>query len=406
VLRDQPNSDQAMVMMAQANMLNGEPEVAESNWRKALVVNSSNMLAIKPLVNVMLGRGDAVRAEELLNKSLKDNPENILMLELLVQVQASNKDWLAAEATVAKMKQLPQAALDAKVLEGMLAASQGKHLRAIQVYRDVAEQKPDSPESLMVMLARSYQALGRRDEYFVFLKNFIKDHPESMNTYNALGRAYAADNKWTDAEQILKKALSINSKSLGSYKLLLAVLENQGKRVEVVALYRKGVEEFPENARMMLEFAGYLEVGGDYDSAIFVYEGLLKNFPNNEVVVNNYANLLLNSTSSHADVQKALILTERFKESSNPNFLDTYGWVLFKSNNFDQAVNVLSKSAKVAPDNAEVRYHLGEALYAMGDYSASKLELQATIFLVQEGKNKFVGVERAKQLLSQIDNKS
>jgi len=401
VLRDQPNSVQAMVMMAQANMLNGESEVAESNWRKALEVNPGDISATMPLVAVLLKRRDAARAEVLLTKSLKANPKSFSVMELLVQVQASNKNWAGAEVTVGDMKKIPQAVLVAQMLEGMLATSQGHHLKAIRIYQTVLKQKSDSPEVLLEM-ARSYEALGRRVEYFAFLKGLITESPDKMSVYNVLARAYAAENKWEDAEKVLQQALIVNSKSLSTYKLLITVLTKQKKMTEVVALYRKGAVEFPDNVGMMLELAGRLELGEDYGSAKSIYERLLEQFPDSELVANNYASLLVNFSKNQPELQQALMLSKQFENSSNPYFLDTYGWVLFKLGQIDQAVGVLKTSLKVAPDNAETHYHLGEVLYAMGDYSASKLELQAATSLVN-GRDDFVGVERAKHLLNEID---
>jgi len=400
VLRDQPNSDQAMVMLAQANMLNGEPEVAESNWRKALEANPGNLSAIMPLTSALLKRRDTVRAEELLIKSLKVNPENVSVLELLVKVRASKKDWAGAEATVNKMKKMPHATLVAQMLEGMLAASKGRHLEAIQVYQGVLEQKPDSPEALM-MMARSYEASGRRAEYIAFLKAFIEEKPDNIVAYNTLGMVYAADKRWDAAAKILQQALSVDSKSLRSYKFLATVLTQQGKTAEVIELYRKGMVEFPDNAELILELAGQFELNKDYASAISIYKSLLKKFPDNDVAANNFADVLLNFSNDQTGLQQALSLAVRFKDSDNPYFLDTYGWVLFKTGEFEKAVAVLKQSAKVAPENAAIRYHLGESLYAVGDHSASKLELEKSLLLVKKN-NEFAGIKRAIQLLKEI----
>ena len=400
VLRDQPNSDQVMVMMAQAYVLKGEFEVAESNWRKALEVNPGNLSAIMSLTSALLKRGDNIRAEELLIKSLKVNPENVSILELLVKVRASKKDWVGAEATVNEMKKLPQAILVAQMLEAMLAASQGQHLEAIQIYQDILSQKPDSPE-VLIMMARSYEATGRRAEYIAFLKAFIDEKPNNIVAYNALGMAYAADKKWDAAAKILQQALIVDSKSLGSYKLLATVLTQQGKTAEVIELYRQGMVEFPDNAELMLELAGQFELSKDYTSAIATYKSLLKKFPDNDVAANNFADVLLNFSNDQAGLQQALSLTERFKDSSNPYFLDTYGWVLFKSGNVNKAVEVLKKVVATAPEMAVFHYHLGEAYYAASNYSASKIELQKSLLLAKKS-NEFSGVERARQLLKEI----
>jgi len=400
VLRDQPNSDQAMAMLAQADMLKGEPEVAESNWRKALEVNPGNQSALMSLVTVLLKRGDTERAEALLLKSLANNPESISALDLLVKIRASKKDWAGAEAAVNKMKKLPQAKIAAQLLEGLLTASQGRHQEAIQIYSEILKQKPGNSSALMSM-AKSYGAMGRHSDYVVFLKASIEEKPENILAYNALSLAYVADKKWADAEKILKQALKVNSKALATYRLLITVLTQQGRDAEVVELYQKSMLEFPDNVNPMLGLAGFYEGKKDYVSAISAYKALLEKFPNNDLVANNLAALLLNSKDQQEGVQQALSLATRLKDSTNPYFLDTYGWVLLKAGLVNQSVDVLKKVIEVSPEIAVFHYHLGESYYASGASELAKAGLERSIKLAEKDGS-FDGIERARLLLKEI----
>jgi len=399
VLRDQPNSDQAMVLMGQAYALKGESEVAESHWRKALEVNPGNLAALAPLTSALFKRGDAARGEELLTKSLKASPGNPTMLELLVQARAAQKNWTGAEAAVNELKKQPQAALAAQMLGGMLAASQGHHLDAIQVYKDILVQKPGAAEALVAM-ARSYEAAGRRNEFFTFLKSFIQQNPRNIAAYNTLGLAYMAEKKWAEASKTLKEALKLDPKSTATYKLLASILIHQGKAADVAELYRKGLAVSPDNPELMLELAKYYDGAKDYPAAIAAYTSLLDKYPNNDEAANNLAYLLVESGTAPDSLERAVTLTERFKDAPNPSFLDTYGWVLFKSGKAAEAVEVLKKVVAAAPDNAEFHYHLGEAYYAAGDKNAAKLALEKSLSLASKS-GEFAGIKRAKELLKQ-----
>lgn len=399
VLRDQPNSDQAMVLMGQAYAMKGEPEVAESHWRKALEVNPGNLAALAPLTSALFKRGDAARAEELLTKSLKASPGNPTMLELLVQARAAQKNWTGAEAAVNELKKQPQAALAAQMLGGMLAASQGHHLDAIQVYKDILAQKPGAAEA-MVAMARSYEAAGRRAEFFTFLKSFIQQNPSSIAAYNALGMAYAAEKKWAEASKTLQEALMHDPKAIATYKLLAGVLMQQGKGAEVPELYRNGLAVSPDNPELMLELAKYYDGAKDYPAAIAAYTSLLDKYPGNDEVANNLAYLLVESGTAADRFERAIALAERFKDAPNPYFLDTYGWVLFKSGKPESAVEIFKKAITLVPGNAEFHYHLGEAYYAAGDKNAAKLALEKSLSLAPKS-GEFAGIGRAKELLKQ-----
>lgn len=400
VLRDQPNSDQAMVMMGQAYAKKGESEVAESHWRKALEANPASVPAIAPLTAALLKRGDAARAEELLVKSLNADPNSPSVLELLIKVRASQKNWAGADAAVQELKKQPQTAVTAQLLEGMLAASQGQHMQAIQIYKDILAQRPSTAEVLVAM-ARSYEAMGKRSEYFSFLKAFIQKNPSNIAAHNALGVAYVAEKKWTDAGKALQEALTQEPKAIDSYKLLAGVFIQQGKAADVPELYRKGLAVSPDNSVLMLELAKFYDGSKDYPAAIAAYDNLLQKYPTNDEAANNLAYLLVEFGTAPDRFERAVALTERFKDASNPYFLDTYGWTLFKAGKAAAAVDVLKKVVAAVPDNAEFKYHLGEAYYAAGDKNAAKLELEKSISLAQKSRE-FDGIARAKELLKQI----
>ncbi|MGR8929598.1 MAG: tetratricopeptide repeat protein [Gammaproteobacteria bacterium] len=401
VLRDQPNSDQAMVMMGQAYAMKGEREVAESHWRKALEVNPANLAAIVPLTTELLKREDPARAEELLTKSLKAKPNSPAVLELLVKVRAAKKDWVGAEAAVAELRKLPQQAVAGQMLRGMLATSQGHHLEAIQIYQEVVTQKPDAAEPLLAM-GRSYEAAGRRTEFIGFLKSLTKEHPNSLNAYHALAMAYGAENQWPEANKILEEALKREPKSSATYKLLAIALVKQDRGIEVPDLYQKGLAVVPDNPELMLELAKYYEQTKHFEQAIAAYNRLLEKFPNSDEVANNLAYLLVEFVAEHDSLQQAIKLVERFKDASNPYFLDTRAWVLLKNGNADEAVETLKKAVVIAPDNADFHYHLGEAYYALGDRDLSKVELVKFIGLNEKKKFASANTERARALLEQI----
>ena len=400
VLRDQPNSDQAMIIMAQAYAMKGEPEVAESHWRKALSVNPANLAAIGPLTSLMLKRGDAARAEDLLTKSLSSNPNNPPVLELLIKLRAEQKNWAGAEAALNELKKQPQAALAAQMLEATLAASQGRHQEAVQAYKKVLTEKPGYAEALLGM-ARADEAAGKRKELIVYLKAFIQQNPNSIAAYNTLGMAYAAEKKWADASNILQDALKQDPKAIATYKLLAGILSQQGKVADVPALYQRGLDASPDHPELMLELAKHYDSVKDYASAIAAYDNLLGKYPGIDEATNNLAYLLVEHGSAPDRFERAIKLSEHFKDARNPYFVDTYGWVLFKSGKAETAVEILRKAVAVVPDNAEFHHHLGEAYLAAGDKNAAKLALQNSVSLARKPQG-FAGIERAKDLLKQV----
>jgi len=400
VLRDQPNSGQAMVMMGQVYAAKGEFEVAESHWRKALEVNPGSLAALTPLTSALFKRGDAVRAEELINKALKGSPADTAMLKLQVQARAAQKDWAGAESSVNELRKQPGAAFAAQMLDGMLEASQGKHLEAIQTYKDILAARPGAAD-VMSLMARSYEAAGKRDEYFAYLKSFINQNPGSITARNMLALAYSAEKKWVEAGKTLQASLKQDPEAITTYKLLAGVLTQQSKGSHVPGLYRKGLEVSPNNEELMLELAKHYDGVKDYKAAITAYADMLDKYPDNDEAANNLAYLLVEYGLAPDSFGQALVLAERFKNSSNPYFLDTYGWVLLKSGKAGDAVEIFKKAVMFVPRSPEFHFHLGEAFYEAGDKNAAKLELEKTLLLTQKS-SVFAHIDRVNELMKKV----
>ena len=84
-------------------------------------------------------------------------------------------------------------------------------------------------------------------------------------------------------------------------------------------------------------------------------------------------------------VKNALQLSDVFKQSLNPYFLDTYGWAQLKNGDMDTAMTVFNKVIFIAPDIPVFRYHLAVGYHKLGDKLAAISELKQAI---QLGKGK------------------
>ena len=136
---------------------------------------------------------------------------------------------------------------------------------------------------------------------------------------------------------------------------------------------------------------------GDNDKAIAEYEAVLKKTPGIDAATNNLASLLTEK-GDKASLDKALGLAKHFESSANMAFVDTLGWIYFKSGQNDLALPLLQKAADKAPQIAIFQYHLGMALHKKGDMKAAKIALQKAV----DSKTSFPGIEEAKGVLAKI----
>jgi tetratricopeptide (TPR) repeat protein len=73
-------------------------------------------------------------------------------------------------------------------------------------------------------------------------ENILARDPLDSTTCFGLGQAYFTEGFDLEAEQTLKKGLKLNSDHTASYYLLSQVLNKLGKREELIAILKKGIE--------------------------------------------------------------------------------------------------------------------------------------------------------------------
>ena len=158
----------------------------------------------------------------------------------------------------------------------------------------------------------------------------------------------------------------------------------------------------PENKNvqywMFREFSGQIPNPEIFclDQETINYRAILAQHPNNFLAMNAIADKL--STKGHLNdalplVQKAVSLAPQ-----NGMILDTYGWILFKQNKYEEALDVLNKSDTYLPNHPIVLYHLGAMYLAIGEKELAREHLEKSLSL----SSNFNDVNEARRLLQTI----
>ena len=144
--------------------------------------------------------------------------------------------------------------------------------------------------------------------------------------------------------------------------------KNYGNAVKV---FNQGLKLVAGNDELLSEF--YMYLGDTYHSlkdtseSDKAYEKSLSIKNDNAYVLNNYAYYL--SLRNH-DLEKAETMSKKAVtlDPKNSSFQDTYGWVLFKLQRYDDARTWVGKALEDKDSvSAEVMEHYGDILFKLGD---------------------------------------
>lgn len=194
----------------------------------------------------------------------------------------------------------------------------------------------------------------------------IANHLEKNNPYlmDTLGWALYKNKMYKDAEDILKKAISINP-DLPDIHFHLATVYYDMKQ------FQESIESFKRTAELD---------------------------PNSSLALNNLAYLY---SEMGINLKEGLSLVERAisMQPDNSAYLDTLGWIHFKLGNYKEAVVFLKKAAEIDPDSAETQYHLSQAYLKLGGTDESVKYLRKSMKLQNDAQLETKGQGNLSQMI-------
>ena len=397
VLRDQPNATGVMRSLALAHLANGEPALAEETMRRAVEANPQDVTARLDLAKLLVQLGKPEQATPILKQLVKEQPNNIAALDTLFRVSAATKDFQTAKSAAdAIVASRPKAAMG-YFYQGMLAEEAKRSEEALRLYAQARELEPGSIEPLqaeMRLLVNNKQvpeALKRLDQA-------IAAAPQAGMAANLKGELLLSQGDSAQAQAAFRLAISRVPAWFAPYLGLARSQLFAKDSPAALATLRdaQGKIEKPEQAG--IEIAMLYEQIGKPDDAAREYEQILSSNPNSEVAANNLSMLLVTYHKDAASLDRAKTLSARFANSSNPSYLDTYGWVLYKRGEAAASVPVLERVVSKAPNAPVALYHLGMAQSQSGSQARALDNLNRAI----NSGTKFSGLDEAKATVDKL----
>jgi tetratricopeptide (TPR) repeat protein len=140
---------------------------------------------------------------------------------------------------------------------------------------------------------------------------------------------------------------------------------------EAAKSFNRGIKQVSDNDELLSEF--YMYLGDTYHSlkdtaeSDKAYEKSLSVKSDNAYVLNNYAYYL---SVRNSELEKAETMSKKAVtlDPKNSSFQDTYGWVLYKLQRYDDAKTWVGKALEDKDSvSAEVMEHYGDILYKLGN---------------------------------------
>lgn len=392
--KDQPGSQEVVGLLAQAHRAAGEPQLA-----REVLVDAVKFKPASPELRLLLaadmadGKDYAAAAAEV-DAALKAAPQHPRANEMKAQLALAQKNPAAAEAVYITLKQKFPNDANGPLKLGQLYADQKKYDAALKEFDQAAKLAPKAEAPLLsgvgVLIAQR-----RFDEAHKRIDGAAGTPPAL--THRLHGEVALSQGDLPRAEQAYQQMAEAAPTSPAAYQGLAQVKARQGRMNDALAVLEKAEKANPSDAALAAMRAEWTVRAGKPAEAIALYEAILKRNPSDAAAANNVAYLLTETRpQDKASLERALGLMRGLADSPNPEYLDTLGWTHYKLGQYSDAVAVLERAVKRAPDAALLQLHLGLALHKKGDTSRAQAHLKKAV----DSKSPLPGLDEARTLLA------
>jgi tetratricopeptide (TPR) repeat protein len=343
------------------------------------------------LTSMKLGQyGDAFNSFQRAAELQPDNLDAFRQLsDLHIAVYSANPKKFAnslkeAQDLADRMKKTHPSSFEYLRLQGMLHQLANQPQEALDSYLAADKAKPNDPD-MKSSIAACYVALNRMPEAEELLKKLLVSDKSYLRGYDFLYGLYARTKRFDEAEQVAKQRIEANP-TLSQARLALAAhyatLRNE-------AAMTATLEELTRSSSKIL--SAYDDAGtfyariGNHPKAIQTFEeGLGK--VSDETLKKKLRTGIVASYSSQGKISEAQVAVEGMLKTDpqDPDALAlrAHLWLMGgKPENLNTAIADLQSIVSKRPDNAVLRFDLGNALLIRGDLDAAKVQLLEAIKL-------------------------
>ncbi|MFA7116329.1 MAG: tetratricopeptide repeat protein [Bacteroidales bacterium] len=212
----------------------------------------------------------------------------------------------------------------------------------------------------------------------LYLRN-LKNNPENYQSHlDFIGLLYYLQN-WEETITYSKKALERFPNDMDLLQILSISYWQAENYNNAIINYEKMIslltsKNYTKDDKNKMLLATYASLGDIYhqinkkSKSYKYYNKALKINPKYVTVLNNYAYFLC---LDHRQLKKAYRMSKItvLEEPDNPTYLDTYGWILYRLKQYEEARQTFKHAMLYGGnENANILNHYGDVLYALKDY--------------------------------------
>lgn len=350
-----PEAIQFRIVAAELCMKSGEEDRAAMYYQEILEVDSLNIFALTNLTDYFRDHEEYGKSFEYLAKSFRNKQIDVQRKMAILSYYLSEEKYV---------QNYPSE------LAGVIEA--------------FAETHPDESD-LRLIAADFYIQQRMYDQAYFHLKNYLDMNRGTYNIYMQTIMLANASSLDDELLSICDKALELYPDS-ADIRFFRGIGFYQQERFQELIDNFKGVgqgrfsnKEYDAQRKMLVAEAYYRVENFHKSDSLF--ESLIQEDPENYMVLNNYSYYLAERGENLGKAKEWSYLAIK-NNPDNATFLDTYAWVLYKLEAFEEAEKYILDALEKGGDNdPEVNEHAGDIQLALQSYEIALSYYRKAILL-------------------------
>lgn len=377
LIQERPGDADLRFTLGRAYMFQNNPDAARTQFQEAIRRRNDHMPARVALVVLYLNQRKAHDALTAANELVTYDGSSALYRLLYAAALTDTGDYNEARVQLTLILKQAPGNRDARLQLGLVAIAQKKFKEAEEIFSKLHEGGKEDVRAA-TGLVNVYSSENQFEKAIQLLNEDLKKSPNSAATRSLLASTAAHAGKYDLAiAEYLKLVSQVPNSAEPRIRLAQTYL-SKGDTESAAKMLEQVVQLEPKNAGALEGLAGILLQTGRLQEAKKRYQQLVELQPENPRALNDMA-FVLSETGGNLDEALSMVQRAMTRMPDSDTIKDTLGWIYFKKNQTDSAVQVFNALVKKDAENPDYHYHLGAALLQKGDKPRAKTELQAAL---------------------------
>ena len=240
----------------------------------------------------------------------------------------------------------------------------GKYQKAIEEFQAVLAQFPRDSRS-RYFLASAYEKDGQQAQAFETFKAVPQDSELYTSARTRMALILKGEHRIPEAIDLISKAIAVVGDEADLYGLLASLYDAKGEPGRAEKTLHEALERFPDNIDLRYKLGILYEKTNRFTDSVKEMKEILKIDENNAEAL-NFIGYGYVDREIHLDEAEILIKKAVALEPDNGFITDSLGWLYFKTDRLELAIEYLEKASAMLPEDPTITEHLGDAYRKAG----------------------------------------